>query len=123
MLEFTNFCGEGFHWFQVEVVVQVQVVEVLSVNQEVQHVVTLSADLEPHLNPVQLCGLEEFGGLEGTEKVPVDRRTHKKKSPLENICKDIVFFPPKCMSYGGTTQLQNNSPLFLCFRGSVFQSI
>lgn len=56
-----------------------QVVEVLSVNQQVQHVVTLSANLKPHLHPVQLCGLKEFGGLERTEKVPVDRQ---KKAQL-----------------------------------------
>lgn len=95
MLGLTNFCGEGFHWFQVEVVVQVQVVEVLSVNQEVQHVVTLSADLEPHLNPVQLCGLEEFGGLEGTEKVPVDRRTKKKEVTIGEHLQRHCLFPPK----------------------------
>lgn len=75
--ESTYFCGEGFHRLQVEVVVQVQVVEVLSVNQQVQHVVTLSAHLKPNLHPVQLCGLEEFGGFEGAEKVPVDRPKNK----------------------------------------------
>lgn len=72
------FCGEGFHRLQVEVVVQVQVVKVLSVNQQIQHVVTLSAHLESDLHPVQLRGLKEFGGLEGTEKVPMDKQKKKE---------------------------------------------
>lgn len=49
-----------------------QVVKIFSVNQQVQHVVTLSAHLKAHFHPVQFCGLEEFSGLEGTEKVPVE---------------------------------------------------
>lgn len=65
----TFFCGEGFHRLQVEVVVQVKVVEVLSVNQQVQHVVTLPAHLETNFYPIQLCGLEKFGGLERAEQV------------------------------------------------------
>ena len=66
----TNLCGERLDGLEVEVVVQMQVVEVLSVDQQIEHVVALSADLQPHLHPVQLGGLEELGGLEGTEQVP-----------------------------------------------------
>ena len=62
----------GLDWFEVEVVVEVEVVEVLAVDEEVQHVVALPADLEPRLHPVQLGGLEELGRLEGTEEVPGD---------------------------------------------------
>lgn len=47
-----------------------QVVEVLSVNEQVQHVVALPAHLQPDLHPVQLSGLEELGGLEGAEEIP-----------------------------------------------------
>lgn len=65
----TFLCCEGFHGLQVEVVVQVQIVEVLSVNQQVQHVVALPADLETDFYPIQLCGLEEFGGFERAEQV------------------------------------------------------
>ena len=39
------------------------------VNEKVQHVVALPADLKAHLDPIQLGGLEEFGGLEGPEEV------------------------------------------------------
>lgn len=66
--------GEGLDGLQVEVVVQVEVVEVLAVDQKVEHVVALAADLQPHLHPVQLGGLEELGGLEGAEEVPGGRR-------------------------------------------------
>lgn len=76
----TFLCCEGFHRLQVEVVVQVQVVEVLSVNQQVQHVVALPAHLETNFYPVQLCRLEEFGSLERTEQVSkIDRRKGKEK--------------------------------------------
>lgn len=64
-------CGEGLDRLEVEVVIQVQVVEVLAVNEQVQHVVSLSAHLQAHLHPVQLSRLEELGGFEGTEQVPV----------------------------------------------------
>ena len=44
-----------------------QVVEVLSVNQQIQHVVALSADLQSHFNPVKSRGLEELGSFERPE--------------------------------------------------------
>lgn len=37
--------GQSLHWLQVEVVVQVKVVQILAVNQEIQHVVPLPAHL------------------------------------------------------------------------------
>lgn len=63
-------CGEGLDRLEVEVVIQVQVVEVLAVNEQVQHVVSLSAHLQAHLHPVQLSRLEELGGFKGTKQVP-----------------------------------------------------
>ena len=39
------FSGQSFYGLQVEVVVEVQVVQVLPMNQQVQHVVALAADL------------------------------------------------------------------------------
>lgn len=59
--------GQCLHRLQVEVVVKMQVVEILTVDKQIEHVVALSANLQPHLNPVQLGGLEELGGLEGAE--------------------------------------------------------
>mmetsp|Transcript_34164 Transcript_34164/g.96254 ORF Transcript_34164/g.96254 Transcript_34164/m.96254 type:complete len:297 (-) Transcript_34164:851-1741(-) len=48
-----------------------QVVEVLAVDKQVQHVVTLATDLESRFDPVDLRGLEELGGLERLEEVPL----------------------------------------------------
>lgn len=39
-------------------------------DQQVEHVVTLSANLQAHFHPVQLGGLKELGGLEGAEQIP-----------------------------------------------------
>ena len=46
-----------------------EVVEVLAMDQQVQHIVTLTTHLKPRLYPVQFCGLEELGSLEGPEQV------------------------------------------------------
>lgn len=61
--------GESLDWLEVEVVIQMQIVEVFAVNEKVEHVVALAADLQPHLHPVQLRGLKELGGFEGAEQV------------------------------------------------------
>ena len=71
----TNLCGECLDRLQVKVVVQVEIVQVLAVDQQVEHVVTLTTDLEAHLHPVQLCGLEELGGLERFEQVSTKNET------------------------------------------------
>lgn len=52
--------GESFDWLQVEIVVEMEIIKVLSVYEEVQHVVSLSTNLEPDFNPVELCCLEEL---------------------------------------------------------------
>mmetsp|Transcript_6161 Transcript_6161/g.24641 ORF Transcript_6161/g.24641 Transcript_6161/m.24641 type:complete len:696 (-) Transcript_6161:121-2208(-) len=59
---------EGLDRLEVEVVVQVQVVEVLAVDEQVQHVVALPAHLQAHLHPVHGGLLEEFGRLERLEE-------------------------------------------------------
>lgn len=46
-----------------------QVVEVLAMDQEVEHVVTLAAHLQTGFHPVKRCGLEEFRRLERAEQV------------------------------------------------------
>ena len=69
--------GECLDWLQVEVVVEVEVVEVLAMDEEVEHVVALSAHLEPRLHPVQLGRLKELCRLERSEEVPRDRGRSK----------------------------------------------
>ncbi len=53
--------GECLDWFEVEVVVEVQIVEVLAVNEQVEHVVALAYYLQRGLDPVKLGHLEELG--------------------------------------------------------------
>lgn len=60
--------GQGFHRLQLEVIVQMEIVEILPVDQQIQHVVALPGDLEAALNPIYLCDLEEFGCLKGLQQ-------------------------------------------------------
>lgn len=69
--------GEGLDRLQVEVIVQMQVVEVLAVNEQIEHVVTLSADLQADLHPVQLGGLEKLCCFERAEQIPKTQRRQK----------------------------------------------
>jgi hypothetical protein len=59
---------KGLDRLQVEIVIQMKVVEILAVNQEVEHVVTLPADLQAGLDPVQIRDLEELCVLELAEQ-------------------------------------------------------
>ena len=42
----TLFGGERLDWLQIEVEIQMQVIQILSMNQEIQHVVTLQGKEE-----------------------------------------------------------------------------
>ena len=44
---------QSLHRLEVEIVVEVKVVETLAVDEQVEHVVALAADLKPNLHPVQ----------------------------------------------------------------------
>ena len=46
-----------------------QVVQVLAVNEKVEHVITLPANLQTGFNPIQSRGLEELRGLQLSEQV------------------------------------------------------
>ena len=46
-----------------------KVIEILAMNEEIEHVVALTANLETSFDPVDPCGLEELCSLEGTEQV------------------------------------------------------
>jgi hypothetical protein len=47
-------CGQSFDWLQVEVIVKMQIVKILSMDQQIQHVVALADDLEAGFNPIKL---------------------------------------------------------------------
>jgi hypothetical protein len=61
--------GQRLDGFQVEVVIQVKVIQILTMNQKIQHIVTLSANLQTSFNPVKFSGLEEFSSFQLSEKV------------------------------------------------------
>ena len=63
------FSSQCLDWLQVEIVVQMKEVEVLAMDQKVEHVVTLATDLKASLNPIELRKLEELGLLESSEQV------------------------------------------------------
>lgn len=46
-----------------------KVVKIFSVNEQVQHVVALTTDLETHFHPVKGCCLKELGGFERSEQI------------------------------------------------------
>jgi hypothetical protein len=66
---FSFFSGQCLNWLQIEVVIQMQIVEILSVNQQVQHVVALTTYLKSGLNPVKFRQLEKLRGLERFEEI------------------------------------------------------
>lgn len=45
-----------------------EIVQVLSVDEEVQHVVSLATNLQACFHPVNLRGLEELGSFQGLEQ-------------------------------------------------------
>ena len=65
---------QRFHRLQVEVVIEMQIVQVFAVNQQVEHIVTLAADLESCFDPIELRRLEEFRRFERSEQVAFSLR-------------------------------------------------
>jgi len=49
----TLFGGECLDGLEVEVVVEMEVVEVLAVDEQIEHVVALAAHLQAYFNPVE----------------------------------------------------------------------
>src|SRR5690242_14018404 len=66
---FPLFGCECFDGFEVKVVVQMEVVETLSVNEEIEHVVPLATDLQTGFDPINFGRLEEFCRLELFEEI------------------------------------------------------
>lgn len=54
---------------EIHVVVEMEIVQVLSVDEKVEHVVALTADLQAGLHPVEPSRLEELRGLQLSEQV------------------------------------------------------
>ena len=66
-----------------------KVIQILTMNQQIQHVVTLSANLKTNLHPVQSGGLKELCCFEGAEQVPKSNQSIKLvtiKKQTNGIC-------------------------------------
>ena len=81
--------GECLDGLQVEVEVEMEVVEILAVDQQVQHVVALSTDLQADLYPVQRRRLEELCRLERPEQVPT--RNIQQACPFVHLMSNSTF--------------------------------
>lgn len=80
--------GQSLHRLQVKIVIQMKVVQILTMNQQVQHVVALTADLKANLDPVQSGRLEKLGGLERPEEVSLLLRL---RWPVMQRIQDVVL--------------------------------
>ena len=58
-------------------------------DKQIEHVVALPADLQPHFNPVQLGRLKEFCGLEGAEQIPERQQRSLYRKQLDDEQKEI----------------------------------
>lgn len=66
---FALLCCERFHGFQVKVVIEMKIVQILTMDQEIQHVVALTAYLQTSLDPIECRRLEELRRFERSEQV------------------------------------------------------
>ena len=57
---FSFFGGQSLDWFEVEIVIKMQVSQVLPMDKKVEHVETLPADLKASFNPIDSGLLEKF---------------------------------------------------------------
>ena len=63
------FCSESLNGLEVKVVIKVQVIKVFTVNQKVQHIIALSANLKSRLYPIKLSRLEKLSFLKSFKDV------------------------------------------------------
>ena len=75
---------QRLHRLEVEVVVQMEIVEILTMDQEIEHVVALTADLKTNLHPVRvvdwknLVDLKERNKYLGRAKVKIELGTGRQ---------------------------------------------
>ena len=53
---------------QIEVIIQILIIQLLAIDQQIQHIVPLPANLQPHLHLIQLGALKELGRLQALEQ-------------------------------------------------------
>ena len=65
----TFFRRQGLYGFQIEIVIQMKIIRILSMNQRIQNVVTLTADLQTDFDPIECRRLKEFRWFERSEEI------------------------------------------------------
>ena len=71
---FTFFGCQRLDWLEIKVVVQVQVVEILAMDEEVEHVESLTGNLETCFNPINFCRLKKLCGFQLAKEVLLIQR-------------------------------------------------
>mmetsp|Transcript_60568 Transcript_60568/g.88729 ORF Transcript_60568/g.88729 Transcript_60568/m.88729 type:complete len:226 (-) Transcript_60568:1127-1804(-) len=80
------FRRERLDGLQVEVVVQMKVIQILTMDKQIEHIVALSAHLQTRFDPVDLCRLEKFGRPQNLKKVAlVERLRVAVLEPVEHV--------------------------------------
>ena len=60
---------QRLHRFQIKVIIQMQVVQIFTVNQQIQHVITLTTNLQTGFNPIDLCALKKLCRFERFKQI------------------------------------------------------
>jgi hypothetical protein len=68
-----------------------KVVQVLTMDQQVQHIVPLSTDLKTYLNPVKGCSLKKFRCFERAKQVSVKHHTHQYNKYITETLQTVLF--------------------------------
>lgn len=86
---FLSFLGrQRLHGLQIKVVIQMQIIQILSVNQQIEHIVALSTHLQTRFDPIECGRLKEFRRLERTEKIAFFLRL---RSAMLECVENVIF--------------------------------
>mmetsp|Transcript_29770 Transcript_29770/g.62392 ORF Transcript_29770/g.62392 Transcript_29770/m.62392 type:complete len:390 (-) Transcript_29770:1623-2792(-) len=62
---------QRLHWLQIKVVIKMEIIEILAMDEQIQHIVTLLANLKASFDPVDLRRLEKFCRAQNLEQIPL----------------------------------------------------
>jgi hypothetical protein len=61
---FTLLCRQSLDRLQIKVVIQMEVIQILAMDQQIQHIESLSTNLQSSLDPINFCTLEKLCGFQ-----------------------------------------------------------
>ena len=64
---FPFLCRQRFRRFEVEIVIQVKVLQLLPMDKKIENIVALPTNLQPNFNPIQFCALKKFSAFQAFE--------------------------------------------------------